>query len=186
VNEPLPLDPIDEAARHWRDHGWSEAADGMAAVTSIMRAQAIVLARVEEVLRPLGLTFARYELLMLLSFSSRGAMPMTKASVRLQVHPTSITNAAARLESAGLVLRRPHPNDRRTVLVELTDEGRRLAAEATKRLNDRVFTHPGLSDDSVRTLVAVLRELRLDAGDFRPVGEGRTAGGGRTVGDDPA
>jgi DNA-binding MarR family transcriptional regulator len=164
----LPLDPIGEAARHWREHGWAEAADGMAAVTSIMRAQAIVLARVEDVLRPLELTFARYELLMLLSFSGRGAMPMTKASVRLQVHPTSITNAAARLEGAGLVVRRPHPTDRRTVLVEITDAGRTLAAEATKRLNDRVFTNPGLSESSIRTLIEVLRELRVEAGDFQP------------------
>jgi DNA-binding MarR family transcriptional regulator len=165
---PLPLDPIAEAARHWRDHGWAEAADGMAAVTSIMRAQAIVLARVEDVLRPLALTFARYELLMLLSFSSRGAMPMSKASVRLQVHPTSITNAAARLESAGLVVRRQHPSDRRTVLVEITGAGRTLAVEATKRLNDRVFRNPGLSPQSIRTLVEVLRELRVEAGDFDP------------------
>jgi DNA-binding MarR family transcriptional regulator len=166
--QPLPSDPIAEAARHWREHGWAEAADGMAAVTSIMRAQAIVLARVEEVLRPLGLTFARYELLMLLSFSSRGGMPMTKASVRLQVHPTSITNAAARLEAAGLVVRRPHPSDRRAVLVEITDEGRVVAAEATKRLNDRVFASPGLSPESIHTLVEVLRELRVGAGDFAP------------------
>lgn len=166
MNDPLPVDPIAEAARHWRDHGWAEAAEGMAAVTSIMRAQAIVLARVEDVLRPLALTFARYELLMLLSFSSRGAMPMSKASVRLQVHPTSITNAAARLESAGLVVRRQHPSDRRTVLVEITDAGRTLAGEATKRLNDRVFSNPGLSPASIRTLVDVLRELRIEAGDF--------------------
>jgi DNA-binding MarR family transcriptional regulator len=164
--KPLPVDPIAEAARHWRDHGWAEAAEGMAAVTSIMRAQAIVLARVEDVLRPLALTFARYELLMLLTFSSRGAMPMSKASVRLQVHPTSITNAAARLESAGLVVRRQHPSDRRTVLVEITDAGRTLAVEATKRLNDRVFSSPGLSAESTRTLVDVLRELRIEAGDF--------------------
>jgi DNA-binding MarR family transcriptional regulator len=164
----LPRDPIDEAARHWREHGWAGAADGMAAVTSIMRAQAIVLARVEDVLRPLELTFARYELLMLLSFSSRGAMPMTKASVRLQVHPTSITNAAARLEGAGLVVRRPHPTDRRTVLVEITDAGRAVAAEATERLNDRVFANPGLSEQSIKTLIEVLRELRVEAGDFDP------------------
>jgi DNA-binding MarR family transcriptional regulator len=103
---------------------------------------------------------------MLLSFSSRGAMPMSKASVRLQVHPTSITNAAARLESAGLVVRRQHPSDRRTVLVEITDAGRTLAGEATKRLNDRVFSNPGLSPESTRTLVEVLRELRVEAGDF--------------------
>lgn len=164
--DPLPLDPIEEAARQWRARGWQEAADGMAAVTSIMRAQAIVLARVEEVLRPLSLSFARYELLMLLSFTRTGALPMAKASARLQVHPTSITNAAARLESAGLVLRRPHPSDGRAVLVEITPAGREVAADATARLNAEVFSSPGLSASKLQTLVDVLRDLRVDAGDF--------------------
>jgi DNA-binding MarR family transcriptional regulator len=166
ARNPLPLDPIDEAARQWRERGWADAADGMAAVTSLMRAQAIVLARVEDVLRPLSLTFARYELLMLLSFTRTGALPMAKAGARLQVHPTSVTNAAARLESAGLVARRPHPEDGRAVLVEITPEGRKLAAEATSRLNREVFASPGLSKTKLRTLVDVLRELRVEAGDF--------------------
>ncbi len=162
----LPLDPIEEAARQWRAHGWDEAVEGMAAVTSIMRAQAIMLARVEDVLRPMSLTFARYELLMLLSFTRTGALPMTKASARLQVHPTSITNAAARLESAGLVRRRPHPEDGRAVLVEITKAGRSLAAAATDRLNADVFTKPGLPGEQLEHLVQILRDLRRDAGDF--------------------
>src|SRR3712207_9067135 len=109
----LPFDPVAEATRHWREHGWDDAAVGMEAVTSLMRAQAIVLARVEEVLRPLQLSFARYELLMLLSFTRRGALSMTKVGARLQVHPASVTNAASRLEAAGLVVRRPDPRDGR-------------------------------------------------------------------------
>ncbi len=43
----------------------------MSATTSIMRAQQIILATVDEVLRPLDLTFARYEALVLLAFSAR-------------------------------------------------------------------------------------------------------------------
>ena len=120
---PLTFDPIEEAARQWRAHGWHEAADGMAAVTSLMRAQAIMLARAEEALRPLGLSFARYELLTLLSFTRSGALPMARAGALLQVHPTSITNAVHRLERAGLVRREPHPDDGRAVLVRITDEG---------------------------------------------------------------
>jgi DNA-binding MarR family transcriptional regulator len=167
ASTPLPLDPIEEAARQWREHGWADAVDGMAAVTSIMRAQAIMLARVDEVLRPLGLTFARYELLMLLSFTRAGALPMAKAGARLQVHPTSVTNAADRLERAGLVVRRPHPEDGRAVLLEITPAGRKLAAVATERLNEQVFTRPGLPPDKLRHLVAILRDLRRDAGDFK-------------------
>jgi DNA-binding MarR family transcriptional regulator len=162
----LPFDPVAEAARQWRSRGWGDAADGMAAVTSIMRAQAIVLGRVEAVLRPFGLSFARYELLTLLSFTRSGALPMARAGALLQVHPASVTNAAGRLEAAGLVRRRPHPDDGRAVLVEITEAGRELTALATERLNAEVFTRPGLPDGEVRTLVELIAHLRHDAGDF--------------------
>lgn len=160
------LDPIAEAHRQWVAHGWGEVADGMAAVTSLMRAQQIMLARVEDVLKPLGLTFSRYELLMLLTFTRSGALPMNKASARLQVHPTSVTNAVDRLSTAGLVVRVPHPSDGRATLVEITDAGRELAQQATERLNTEVFARPGLSARRVGTLVSVLTELRRDAGDL--------------------
>ena len=163
---PLPFDPVAEARRRWEAHGWTEAAPGMAAVTSLMRAQQIVLARVEEVLRPFDLTFARYELLMLLLFSRAGALPLSRLGDRLQVHPTSVTNAVDRLEAQGLVRRCPHPSDRRATLAELTDAGRELAGRATAELNARVFAEPGLSAEGVDRLVEVLTELRRTAGDF--------------------
>jgi DNA-binding MarR family transcriptional regulator len=162
----LPMDPIAEARRQWAAHGWGAAADGMAAVTSLMRAHQIALARVESILRRHGVTFARYEVLMLLYFSRAGALPMTKIGERLQVHPTSVTNAVDRLESAGLVRRASHPTDRRATLVELLDAGRDLALEATEELNAEVFGSPGISPEGVTSLVAILTEMRRDAGDF--------------------
>ena len=87
VTRRLPFDPVAEARRQWEAQGWEDAAPGMAAVTSLMRAQQIVSARVEEVLRPYGLTFARYEVLMLLVLSRRGTLPMARIGERLQVHP---------------------------------------------------------------------------------------------------
>ena len=163
---PLPLDPIEEAHSQWTKHGWGDVADGMAAVTSLMRAQQIVLARVDEALKPTGLTFARYELLALLSFTRAGALPMAKASARLQVHPTSVTNAVDRLEKASLVKRVPHPSDRRATLIEITDAGRSVVQDATERLNEKVFAHPGLPEDKIDSLVRILSHLRRDAGDF--------------------
>lgn len=163
---PLPFDPIAEARRQWIAHGWADAADGMAAVTSLMRAQQIMLGRVEEVLRPHDLTFARYEVLMLLLFSSSGSLPLSRVGDRLQVHPASVTNVIDRLERAGLVKRVPHPTDRRAVLAELTPAGRQVAARATDDVNRTVFTAPGLPPDDVSTLVSVLRTLRREAGDF--------------------
>ena len=162
----LAADPIAEAHRQWVEHGWAEAADGMAAITSLMRAHQIALSRVETVLRPLGVTFARYEVLMLLYLSRRRSLPMRTIGSRLQVHQTSVTNAVDRLEEAGLVVRRPHPTDRRATLVELTKDGAALAERATAELNAAVFADPGLSPSSVTSLVAVLRRMRRDAGDF--------------------
>ena len=54
----LAFDPIDEAARQWGLR-W-EAVDQMHAVTSLMRVQQLVLAQLDEILRPHGLSFARY------------------------------------------------------------------------------------------------------------------------------
>jgi DNA-binding MarR family transcriptional regulator len=163
---PLPFDPIAEARRQWVAHGWDEAAEGMAAVTSLMRAQQIMLARVEEVLRPHELTFARYELLMLLLFSRNGSLPLSRLGDRLQVHPASVTNVVDRLERQGLVRRAPHPSDRRATLAELTDAGRQVAEAATHDLNEAVFTAPGLMPTDLDLLVSVLRTLRRTAGDF--------------------
>lgn len=170
----LSVDPIAEAKRQWLAHGWTDAAAGMTAVTSIMRAHQLMLARVDETLRPFGLSFARYELLTLLSFTRDGRMPMASATARLQVHPTSVTNTVDRLEASGLVRREPHPQDGRATLVTLTEEGRELAERATAALNDGVFTRPGMTDGDTDELVAIIARLRRDAGDFtepRPVPE---------------
>lgn len=163
---PLPFDPILEARRQWDEHGWTSASSGMAAVTSVFRAQQIYLARIDAVLRPLGLTFARYEVLMLLLFSRAGSLPLSVVGSRLQVHPTSITNAVNRLVEQGLIRRVPHPTDGRTTLATLTPAGRRLAERATAAVNEAVFADPGLDSEGVGELVEVLQRLRRAAGDF--------------------
>lgn len=170
MTTPLPRDPIAEARRNWEDHGWADVAAPMAAITAIMRTQQILLARVEGILKPLGLTFARYELLALLSFARSGALPMNKASALLQVHPTSVTNAVDRLEKAGLVTRAPHPTDGRTTLIEITAGGRTLAKSATAALNTGVFSQSGFSPEDVDHLISILGRFRRDAGDFSDQG----------------
>jgi DNA-binding MarR family transcriptional regulator len=162
----LPFDPIEEARRQWGAHGWADAADGMAAVTSVMRAEQIFLARVDEILRPFALTFARYEALVLLSFSRRGSLPLSVVGQRLQVHPTSVTNTIDRLEAQGFVRRVPHPTDRRTTLAEITDTGREVVAEATSELNHKVFAATGLTQTDLGDLFRLLRKLRRATGDF--------------------
>ena len=77
-----------------------------------------------------------------------------------------MTNAIDRLVADGLVVRRQHPTDGRVTLGALTAKGRRLAAIATKTLNGEVFEATGLSNEQASELVAQLRELQRQAGDF--------------------
>ena len=162
----LRFDPIAEARRQWEDHGWEDEAPAMAVVTSIMRVQQILLTRADRVLRPLGLTFARYELLMLLSFSRREALPLGKIGERLQVRAASVTSAVDRLERDGLVTRAPNPDDGRGTLARLTPAGRERAAIATTLLNRQVFADLGVDPEAVGSLFDLLRALRKEAGDF--------------------
>ncbi|MBA3232838.1 MAG: MarR family transcriptional regulator [Propionibacteriales bacterium] len=161
---PLPFDPIDEAARQWglRWDGVSQ----MRAVTSLMRVQQLVLGELDELLRPHDLTFARYEALVLLTFSRRGSLPLGKMGDRLQVHPTSVTSIVDRLEASGHVVRRPHPTDGRTILAEITDSGRVLVVRATGDLVGADFGLGALNAEDLDVLSTLLRPVRLAAGDF--------------------
>jgi DNA-binding MarR family transcriptional regulator len=158
-------DPIREAHAQWRRHGWDDAADGMAMVTSVVRVQQLLMERIEGVLRPLGLTFARYEVLRLLSFVQSGAMPMTRLGSLLQVHPTSVTSAVERLVKQGYAERLRREGDRRVVLASITDEGREVVERATAGLNADVFESPGLPGPDVARLTDLLGALRAALGD---------------------
>lgn len=158
-------DPIHEAHGQWVRHGWGDAADGMAMVTSVVRVQQLLMERIDSVLRPLDLTFARYEVLRLLSFVQSGSMPMTRLGSLLQVHPTSVTSAVERLVKQGYVERLRREDDRRVILAALTDEGRAVVERATLGLNTEVFEVPGLPTADVLRLTELLGEVREAAGD---------------------
>jgi DNA-binding MarR family transcriptional regulator len=162
--DPLPFDPIARAASLW------EARIGpsvtMAAVTSVMRVQQILLSATDSALRSHGLTFARYEALVLLSFARRRSLPMRVMGERLQLHPTSVTNIVDRLEADGLVRRTPHPSDRRATLVTITEAGESRRADATKALMDIDFGLVGLTERQAEQLTELLERVRRAAGDF--------------------
>lgn len=158
------LDPIAEAKRQWIAHGWDEAAPGMAAVTTITRVQQILVGRVEEALAPLGLTFARFEILRLLGFTRTGRLPMGKISDRLQVHPASVTSAVKRLEREGLIRRESSDDDNRIVLAVLQPQGEAILGPATATVN-RVFETTGLDDARLDALVELMGPIRVGAGD---------------------
>jgi DNA-binding MarR family transcriptional regulator len=160
----LAFDPIDEAARQWGLR-W-DGVEQMHTVTSLMRVQQLVLAELDDLLRPHGLSFARYEALVLLTFSRAGSLPLGKMGERLQVHPTSVTSIVDRLEGAGHVVRRRHPQDGRAVLAEITDQGRAVVEAATADLVERRFALADVPLEDLQALSDLLRPVRRAAGDF--------------------
>lgn len=139
----------------------------MTAVTSVMRVQQILLAELNERLRKHGLTFPRYEALMVLLFTKHGSIPLGKLGERLQVHRTSVTNIIDKLERDGLVRRVPHESDRRATLATITAEGRAIATAATEELNGVAFALSGLAPAQEEQLSELLELVRRQAGDFQ-------------------
>jgi DNA-binding MarR family transcriptional regulator len=161
---PLTFDPVAEASRLWAER-WDET-PRMRAVTSLMRVHQLVLTELDELLRPLGLTFARYEVLVLLSFSRRGSLPLGRIGERLQVHATSVTPLVKRLEAAELLLRTPHPEDGRAVLASITPKGRAVMEQATELIVGARFALGALSEEQCDELTTLLATPRTAAGDF--------------------
>lgn len=167
MSGPLRFDPIAEARRQWDEHWGSGATAQMAAVTSIMRAEQIILGRLNDLLAPLDLTFPRYEALMVLFYTRKGELPLGKLSDRLQVHRASVTNVIDRLVDSGYAERVSHEEDRRTVLARITRDGRRVARQATKRLNAAEFGMAPLDQAACDAVAALIEPLRRGARDFQ-------------------
>jgi MarR family transcriptional regulator, transcriptional regulator for hemolysin len=115
--EPVAVDPVD--ARLEREYGFTY--------------RVILLARryralLDEQLRPLGYGTARMEAL---STIERSAEPSAQIAIakRIGIEGPTLTRMLDTLEAEGLVIRRADPNDRRTKLIELTDDGRRALDE---------------------------------------------------------
>ncbi|MDG2029127.1 MAG: MarR family transcriptional regulator [Acidimicrobiales bacterium] len=167
--EPLDYDPVQASRERWIERGWAESAPGMAAVASVMRVDQIFGDRAATILRPLGLTFARYQVLGMLRWS--GPLTLGAVSRRLWITPPTVTSAINRLEAAALCQRVPHPTDARATLVEISRDGSRVFDDAVDRLNDGLFgslTLDGgvLTADEVEVLLGLLGKIRAAAGDL--------------------
>lgn len=169
VAKPLSLrfDPIRRAAELWQAR-WGEHSQyvPMASATSILRVQQLLLADFDAMVARHGLTFARYEALVLLTFSQSGRLPMSKIGERLMVHPTSATNIVQRLEAQGLVVRTPNPADGRGTLAAITDSGREVMEAATADVVASGFGLGMLTQDEHEQLFRLLRRVRVAYGDF--------------------
>jgi DNA-binding MarR family transcriptional regulator len=98
----------------------------------------------------------------LLSLLSLEPLPMRKLAQKLKCEPSNVTGIVDRLESRGLVERRPDPADRRVKLAAATEEGVRLATDLREGLRFAREPLAGLSEEERRSLRDLLRRM-LDA-----------------------
>ncbi|MHB8574169.1 MAG: MarR family winged helix-turn-helix transcriptional regulator [Dehalococcoidia bacterium] len=84
----------------------------------------------ERAVRTIGLTPQQYQLLLAIKgFPDREWATMSEVAERLQCSHNSAVGLVDRTEANGMVRRSPHPKDRRSVQVFLTDRGEEVIAQ---------------------------------------------------------
>lgn len=146
VNPALDVEPLKVAGR-------------------LLRCAAYLERAIDGALRPLGLSFADFDVINTLRRRGdpAGANPKALADSAL-ITSGAMTSRLDRLERAGLVRRRPDPHDRRAILVQLTPAGKERATRALDAVlaADRRFLDP-LDPDDRKAVAAALKRLLLRA-----------------------
>ena len=162
----VPPAEVEASRRVWLERWDPEAASGMAVYTAVLRTYQLLNDEVNTVMRRHDLTFARHQVLAWLAMDPESSLTLSWISKTLRIPPATVTNIIDRLEDEGLVRRVPHPSDARTTLAVITARGEKVAAEATRDLNETVYECIGMSEPKRRRLVDLLAELRASGNDF--------------------
>ena len=99
----------------------------------------------------------------LMILNETGIITQRALTERLGIQPGSASEVIAKLESAGLIIRRPCEDDRRTAVIELTADGKEQAVLALEQRHSRhkeMFSC--LSDSEKTQLLALLEKINED------------------------
>jgi len=157
-------DPVEQAVHHWAERYPDAGSSGFRALTTLIRTYGLVTRNIEGLLRPVELNLSRFEVLLLLSFTRTGCLPIMRLRDLLMIHGSSVTYLVDRLEEAGWVAREADPSDRRVSLVRLTPEGREVIDAAAGMLVEADFgALAALEDDRRGLFCDLLDELRQES-----------------------
>jgi DNA-binding MarR family transcriptional regulator len=157
-------DPVEFIREHWAA-GEQPGVEYFAAMGAMMRTHQLMVAEMDRVLKPHGISRTAFLLMATLLMSRGHARPLGQLSRHLMVHPTTVTLVIDQLDTKGLVTRAPHSTDRRTVLASLTPDGLELATKASEDLAASQFGLVGVGEPTVRRLTSVLAQVRTRMGD---------------------
>lgn len=110
--------------------------------------------------KELGLTGPQFHMLMLIN--RRGVCNVSDLASAMEVKPSAITVMLDRLVQNGFVERRHDENDRRAVLVSLTDYGNEMILKGRKKSIDIIKWYFGqLEPAEVETLTCIVEKLSV-------------------------
>jgi DNA-binding MarR family transcriptional regulator len=123
----------------------------------------------EELQRQAGLPMRWYDVLVHLEESPDG-IPMNELAERILLSKSGFTRVVDKMEEAGLVRRVRPKNDRRTILVVLTDKGAETMQDARRYHRDGIERHfsQHLTDNEIKVLTRALEKVSAHAGPLRP------------------
>jgi DNA-binding MarR family transcriptional regulator len=110
-----------------------------------------------------------YDVLVHLEESPQG-IPMNELAERILYSKSGFTRVVDRMEEAGLVRRARLENDRRTILIVLTDNGTATLKRARRNHRDGIQRHfsQHLTETDVKALTRALEKVSTHARPLRP------------------
>ncbi|MFI4852941.1 MAG: MarR family winged helix-turn-helix transcriptional regulator [Gimesia chilikensis] len=157
----MAQDLIDILISQWKTERPDLNVEPMGVVGRVLRLATRLERRVSETLKPYGLTVGGFDILATLrrAGNPEGLTP-TELMEAVMLSSGAMTNRIDRLEEQGLVERRPSPNDRRSLQVLLTAEGRKVVDEAVAdRLDEAEGALCGLKAEERDQLADLLRAM---------------------------
>lgn len=107
------------------------------------------------------LTDAQFNVLVQLKYAAEKSLSQSVLGRRLVVNKADMTGIIDRLERAGLVVRLPHPKDRRVHMIAMTDKGEKMVDSLEPGYLDgvrRLMT--GISGKELKDLNGILETVR--------------------------
>lgn len=155
----MEKDPIDEILDQWSDERPDLDTASLGVVIRVMTLYRSFKREATRALESLDLELWEYDVLSALRRQgSPYVLPATRLARETDLSSGAMTNRIDRLETRGLVRRRPDPSDRRGVNVSLTSKGRKLIDKAIQyRLDSARDSLRALSPAQQRQLARLLR-----------------------------
>ena len=132
--------------------------DRVPAWAAVLRVHAAVVPRLERELAAVGMPLSWYDVLLELASAPDRRLRMTELGARATLSRERVSRVVDELERAGLVRRERNPDDGRSLLAVLTDDGRARFRAAAPVYLDAVARHFGahLDDEQARQVAAAL------------------------------